>query len=384
MPFAVYLLGLAVFAQGTSEFMLSGLIPEIAGDLRVSVPTAGLLTSGFAVGMIVGAPLMAVLSLRWPRRRTLAIFLAAFVVVHVLGALTTSYEVLLATRVAGALANAGFWATALATANAMVASNAKARATSIVVGGVTVACVAGVPAGAWLGQQWGWRAAFWAVALISLPPLIAILRTIPAGRPEKANAGVRGELRSLRDVRLLVILLLGALVNGATFCAFTYLAPLFTTDTGLGEGWVPLLLALFGVGSFLGVTIGGRVGDTYPVQLLAIGMVALIVGWSLFAMTAGNAFATIVLVLIQGTLAFATGSTLISRVFYVADQAPTLAGGLATAAFNVGAAAGPWLGGIAIGTGSGFRAPLWVSAVLVVVALLVAMVAQGIRKRALR
>ncbi|MGV9539424.1 MFS transporter, partial [Streptosporangium sandarakinum] len=153
MPIVIYMLGLAVFAQGTSEFMLSGLIPEIAGDLGVSVPAAGTLTSAFAVGMIVGAPLMAVLSLRWPRRRALLVFLVAFTLVHVAGAVTADFGVLLVTRVVAALANAGFLAVGLATASGLAGPAAKGRATAVLLGGVTLACVAGVPAGAVLGMR---------------------------------------------------------------------------------------------------------------------------------------------------------------------------------------------------------------------------------------
>ncbi|ARX87492.1 chemotaxis protein [Streptomyces alboflavus] len=183
MPFVLYLLSLAVFAQGTSEFMLSGLVSDIAADMEVSVPAAGSLTSAFAVGMIVGAPLMAVLSLRWPRRRALLGFLVTFLLVHVVGALTTSYAVLLGTRVVGALANAGFLAVALATATTLVAPDAKGRATSILLGGTTLACVVGVPGGALLGQLWGWRAAFWAVALISVPAVVAVTKAVPPSAP---------------------------------------------------------------------------------------------------------------------------------------------------------------------------------------------------------
>jgi DHA1 family chloramphenicol resistance protein-like MFS transporter len=380
MPLALYLLGLAVFAQGTSEFMLSGLGPYIASDLHVSIPAAGSLTSAFAVGMIIGAPLMAMVSLRWSRRRSLLIFLVTFLLVHVLGAVTTSYGVLLATRVVGALANAGFLAVALVTATSMVGPNAKGRATSALLGGVTIACVLGVPAGALLGQLWGWRSAFWAVAIVSVPAIIAILRSVPAGAPDSGNTSARGELRSLRDPRLLVTLLLGALVNGATFCTFTYLAPLVTTVTEVGAAWVPAILALFGLGSFAGVSVGGRIADVRPVPLLLIGGVALLAGWVVFAVTAANPVAAIAFVFVQGTLSFAVGSTLISQVLYVATEAPTLAGGFATAAFNVGGAIGPWFGGIAIGAGLGFRSPLWVSALLVTLAFITAGVAQVVRR----
>ncbi|WP_335937326.1 Cmx/CmrA family chloramphenicol efflux MFS transporter [Streptomyces sp. PTD5-9] len=369
MPFAVYALGLAVFAQGTSEFMLSGLVSDIAVDLQVSIPAAGLLTSAFAVGMVVGAPLMALFSRAWPRRRALLFFLCVFGAAHVAGALTPGYGVLLAARVVGALANAGFWAVALATAVSLVGPEARARATSVVVGGVTVACVAGVPAGAALGGAWGWRSAFWAVALITVPAAVVIARTVPGTRPDAVPPRAGTELRALSRPRLLGTLLTSALVQGATFCAFSYLEPLATRVTGLGPGWVPVLLALFGLGSFAGVAVAGRVVDARPVALTSAGLVALAVGWAGLALLAGNAAATVGLVLVQGMFAFGTGTALISWVFRLGAEAPTLAGSFATSAFNVGGALGPWLGGLAIDAGLGFRSPLWVSALLMVLAL---------------
>ncbi|QIB42721.1 Cmx/CmrA family chloramphenicol efflux MFS transporter [Streptomyces aureoverticillatus] len=387
MPFVLYLLALAVFAQGTSEFMLSGLVSDIAADMEVSVPAAGSLTSAFAVGMIVGAPSMAVLSLRWSRRRALLGFLVTFLLAHVVGALTTSYAVLLGTRVVGALANAGFLAVALATATGLVAPDAKGRATSILLGGTTLACVAGVPGGALLGQLWGWRAAFWAVALLSVPAVIAVARAVPADARTattgtKAGSGTaRTELRALRSPRLLLTLLLGALVNGATFCVFTYLEPLATHVTGIGDAWVPALLALFGLGSSVGVALGGRFADTRPVPLLVGGTVALLAGWTALALTAGNPVAVVALAFTQGLLSFAVGSTLISQALYAATGAPTLAGGFATAALNIGAAVGPWAGGQAIAAGLGYRSPLWVSALLVTLALTTAGVALLARRR---
>lgn len=261
MPFALFLLGVAVFAQGTSEFMLSGLVPDIARDLGVSVPAAGALTSAFAVGMVVGAPLMAALTRRWSRRGALLGFLGVFLAVHVVGAVTGSFTVLVVTRVVGALANAGFLAVALVTAVALAEPEAKGRATSTLLGGVTLACVVGVPAGALIGQLWGWRAAFWAVTLVSLPAVAAVARSVPGGSGDSERPALRGELRALRSSRLRLTLLLGALVNGATFCTFTYLAPLVTTVTGLADGWVPVVLALFGAGSF----VGSESGDGSPI-----------------------------------------------------------------------------------------------------------------------
>ncbi|MFE3368301.1 MFS transporter [Streptomyces sp. NPDC059173] len=411
MPFAVYVLGLAVFAQGTSEFMLSGLLTGIAADLDVSLSAAGLLTSAFAVGMVVGAPLMALFSRAWPRRRALLLFLAVFVAVHAVGALTSSYGVLLATRFVGALANAGFWAVALSTAVAMVPGRLKGRAAAVVVGGVTIACVVGVPAGAVLGERWGWRSAFWAVAIVSLPAFAAVLRAIPGdrggrrGRPRRdcvegdaaavpgpasgsvpgavpgpvpasvpgpGLVSVRDELRVLTGPRLRPVLLTMALVQGATFCTFSYLEPLLTRETGLGAGWVPAALALFGAGAFAGVTLAGRYADARPLAVVATGMAGLTAGWSALALTAGSPVLALALVPLLGLLAFGTGTALITRVLGLATGAPTLAGAFSTAAFNLGATLGPWAGGLALDAGFGYRAPVGVSAALMALALLVA------------
>ncbi|MER6143926.1 Cmx/CmrA family chloramphenicol efflux MFS transporter [Streptomyces sparsogenes] len=381
MPFAVYMLGLAVFAQATSEFMLSGLVPDIAADLGVSIPQAGFLTSAFAIGMVVGGPLLAILTLRWPRRTALVAFLVAFAAAHVVGALTDDYGVLLATRIVGALANAGFWAVAAGAAVSMVEPGAKARAMSVVLGGVTLACVAGVPGGAVLGQLWGWRSAFWAVAGLSVAGLVAVLASIPAGRPDAPATGLRAELRALVGPQLLTAYAMNALVQGATFCTFTYLAPLLTEVSGYGDGWVPAMLVLFGLGAFVGITVGGRIADARPYPVLLAGMSALTLGWAVLALSAGGAVAVFALVFVQGMLAFGIAPALTSRTFYLAGGAPTLAGGFLTAAFNVGNTAGPWFGGLTIDAGLGFRAPVWTSALMMAVALGTLGLAAVLRRR---
>jgi DHA1 family chloramphenicol resistance protein-like MFS transporter len=378
MPFVLYLLGLAVFAQATSEFMLSGLGPDIARDLGVSIPATGWLTSAFALGMIAGAPAIAVLGTRWPRRRTLLVTLTVFLAVHVVGALTTDFTVLLVTRVLAALANAGFLAVALATAAGLVPPDAKGRATSVLLGGTTLACIVGVPAGAVLGRYLGWRSAFWAVAIVSLPALLGILRSVP-----NRVTGSAVLTRFRLSPRLTALLLLGALVNGATFCSFTYLSPVLTEVTGLAVGWVPALLALFGLGSFAGVTVAGRYADRRDERLVVVAGGALLLGWCAFALTAAYVVPTLALVLVQGALSFAVGSTLIAYALYAGAESPVLTGGLATAALNVGAAAGPVLGGLAIEQ-AGYRAPVWVSAAMVASALCVGGVGQVWVRRAAR
>ncbi len=282
--------------------MLSGLTPDIAAELGVSVGDAGLLTSAFAVGMVVGAPSMVALARRWSRRGALPAFLVAFVGVHAVGALTDSFEVLLVTRVVAALADAGFLAVALTAAVAMVAQDAKGRATSMLLGGVTLACVVGVPVGALLGQLPGRRAAFWAVAAVSVPALVAVARSVPAGAAERGvpAPSLRGELRSLRGPRLLPVLLPGAPVNARPSAPSTCLAPLVTEVTGLGDRWVPVVLALFGLGAFVGVRTGGRYADRCPRLVVGAGGGALCLGWGALALGAGEPVLACGLVLVQG------------------------------------------------------------------------------------
>ncbi|MGW7572034.1 Cmx/CmrA family chloramphenicol efflux MFS transporter [Streptomyces tendae] len=375
MPLPLYLLAVAVCAMGTSEFMLAGLVPDIASDLGVGVGTAGTLTSAFAIGMVVGAPLVAALARSRPRRAGLLAFVLAFAAAHAVGALTTSFPVLVATRVVAALANAGFLAVALTAAAALVPADRKGRALAVLLSGTTVATVAGVPGGALLGTLLGWRATFWAVALLCLPAALGVLAGIPAGRARDAAAegpSLSVELAQLRTGRLLLVMLLGALVNASTFAGFTFLAPVVTDTAGLGELWVSVALVLFGAGSFVGVTVAGRLSDRRPAAVLAVGGPLLLIGWPALAVLADRPVALLTVVFVQGALSFALGSTLIARVLYEAAGAPTMAGSYATAALNVGAVVGPLVAAGTLGTTSGDLGPIWASGFLVAVALLVA------------
>ena len=343
MPFSLYLLALAVFAMGTSEFMLSGLLPAIAADFDVSVGMAGLLTSAFAAGMAVGAPLMAVLARTWSPRLSLFGFVVVFLVAHVAGAATTSFAVLLVSRVLAALANAGFLAVALTTAAALVPPQRRGRALAVLLSGTTVATIAGVPGGSLLGTALGWRATFLAVAVLCVPAAIGVLRGIPAHREHVAPPALRPELAELAKPRLALVIVLAVLVNAVTFGHFTFLAPVVTDVAGLSEWWVPVALVLFGVGSFLGVTIGGRLADTSPRPVVAFGGPLVLAGWVSLDVLGREPILLLVLVFVLGALSFAVGSTLIARVLHHASGAPTMAGSYATAAFNVGAAIGPML-----------------------------------------
>ncbi|MFI7532979.1 Cmx/CmrA family chloramphenicol efflux MFS transporter [Streptosporangium sp. NPDC049376] len=372
MPLPVYLLSMAIFAMGTSEFMLAGLLPDIAADLGVPVATAGLLTPAFAAGMVVGAPLTAGLARRWPRRAGLLGLLGLFLVTHVAGALTGDFTVLFVTRFLAALANAGFLAVALTTATGMVPADRRGRALAVLLGGVTIATVAGVPGGALLGTLLGWRATFWVVAALCVPSALGVVLGVPPGtaRPDGPVPDLRRELAELRRPRLVLVLSLGALVNAATFGTFTFLAPIVTGVAGLDPLWVPVVLVLFGVGSFIGVTVAGRLSDRRPGLVVAVAGPSLLCGWVVLGLTAVHPAALLVLALVQGALSFGLGSTLIARVLHEAPGAPTMAGSYATAALNVGAVAGPALAAATLATGSAGTGPVWVSGALVATALL--------------
>ncbi|WP_404286016.1 Cmx/CmrA family chloramphenicol efflux MFS transporter [Glutamicibacter arilaitensis] len=379
MPFALYILALAVFVMGTSEFMLAGLLPAIATELDVPLGTAGLLTSAFAIGMVLGAPIMAAFARRWPPRLTLLICLLLFAGSHVIGAMTPQFSILLITRVLSALANAGFLAVALSAATTLVPANQKGRALSILLSGTTLATIAGVPAGALLGSALGWRATFWAIVLLCVPALLGVLRgfTPVTGRlvPGSSAPRLRVELGELAKPRLILAMALGALVNGGTFTAFTFLAPVVTESAGLADGWISVALVTFGIGSFLGVTVAGRLSDQHSGLVLGVGGPLLLAGWIALSLVASHPLALMILVFIQGVLSFGVGSTLITRVLYAASRAPTIGGSYATAALNVGAAAGPAIGGYGLATSVGLLAPIWVASVLAAIALLIMLLA---------
>ncbi|MFI5771327.1 Cmx/CmrA family chloramphenicol efflux MFS transporter [Streptomyces sp. NPDC051658] len=369
MPLAVYILGLSVFALGTSEFMLSGLLPPIADDMNVSIPRAGLLISAFAIGMVIGAPLLAVATLRLPRRTTLIALISVFGLGQVAGALAPTYEVLFASRVVSAFACAGFWAVGAAVAIAMVPVNSRARAMAVMIGGLSIANVLGVPLGAFLGENLGWRSAFWAVGAASAVALVGVTTLIPRIPLPEQKPRLKQEMSIYRDRQVWLSIVITALAAGGVFCAFSYLAPLLTDVAGLDSGWVPTVLALFGIGALVGTTIGGRVADAHLFGVLMTGIAASTVFLVALALFASNQVAAIGLSFLLGLSAFYTAPALNARMFNVAGAAPTLAGATTTAAFNLGNTGGPWLGGTVIDADFGFAATAWAGAAMTVLAL---------------
>ncbi|WP_069817333.1 Cmx/CmrA family chloramphenicol efflux MFS transporter [Streptomyces sp. TP-A0874] len=381
MPIAVYVLGLSVFALGTSEFMLSGLLPPIAEDMEVTIPQAGLLISAFAIGMVVGAPLLAIATLRLPRRTTLVALLAAFGVGQVAGALAPDYPLLFASRVVSALACAGFWAVGSAVAIAMVPVTSRARAMAVMIGGLSVANVLGVPAGAFLGEHLGWRSAFWAVAAASAVALVGVVTLVPAIPLPAERPRVRTELMVFRQRQVWLAIATVALAAGGTFCFFSYLAPLLTEVAGLAEHWVPMVLGLFGIGAVIGAAIGGRVADAHLFGVLLTGTGASTLLLVTAGLTAGLPVVIVAVSFLLGISAFYTAPALNARMFNVAGAAPTLAGATTTAAFNLGNTGGPWIGGTVIDADLGFAATGWAGAVLTALALGTAAVSLRYQRR---
>ncbi|GAA2292837.1 MFS transporter [Streptomyces kunmingensis] len=381
MPLAVYILGLSVFALGTSEFMLSGLLPAVADDMDVTIPQAGLLISAFAIGMVVGAPLLAVATLRLPRRTTLITLISLFGLGQIAGALAPTYAILFTSRVVSALACAGFWAVGAAVAIAMVPVNQRARAMAVMIGGLSIANVLGVPAGAFLGDGLGWRAAFWAVGAASAIALVGIVTLVPPIPVPAERPQLKKELAIYRDRQVWLSVAITALAAGGVFCAFSYLSPLLTDVAGLPESWVPLVLGLFGIGALVGTTIGGRIADAHLFGVLLTGITASTVFLAALALLGHFEIAAVALSFLLGLSAFYTAPALNARMFNVAGAAPTLAGATTTAAFNLGNTGGPWLGGTVIDADLGYPATAWAGGAMTVVALALTAVSLRLHRR---
>ncbi|WP_406630707.1 Cmx/CmrA family chloramphenicol efflux MFS transporter [Amycolatopsis sp. WGS_07] len=368
LPAAVYLLGLSLFAMGSSEFLISGVLPGIASDLRVSLPSAGALISAFAVGVLAGAPPLAVLTLHWPRRATLLASQALFVAAIALGMLTSSYWILMVARVISGVAYAGFWAVAMTTAVSLVPPDRTARALSVVVSGLSLAMVVGGPAGTVISGLAGWRAGFWAVAIATAATAVAVWLTLrQPGQDGGPEPDLKAELRTMKQPRLWVAFGTTIATTAAYMVTFGYLGAMVTETSGLSESWVPAVLSLFGIGAFVGLTIGGRVADRFPFRVLAAGIAGMIVFSVALAALAAQPAAAIPLVFLLGVAAFLVNPAVIGRVYTIAAGAPTLAGATNVSAFQLGITLAPLAGGLAIGAGFGLASVCWVGAAIAVV-----------------
>lgn len=368
LPFVVLVLAAGTFLTGTTEFVIAGLLPEIAADLDVSVSDAGLLITAFAVGMTFGAPAMAIATLRLPRRSTLVLALVVFSLGHVVAALSSSFTIVLAARVVTALATGAFWSVGAVVAARAAGPTATSRALALLLGGLNVANVVGVPLGSWLGQLSDWRAPFWVLAALSAVAAAVIGRFIPDEHRREVPS-VRAEFAALRQGR--VWLALGAIVflMGGVLATYTYISPLLTERAGIPTAAVPLVLTGYGVGALLGTTVGGRLGDRRPLATLITAAAASTLVLLLLVFLSTNPVVTVVLVTAMGVTGFAAAPVLGAVVVRFADSAPTLASALSSSSSNVGIALGSWAAGVALASPLGQAGPPLVGTALVALTL---------------
>lgn len=381
MPRVVTVLASIVFVLGTSEFVVAGLLPGMAADLGVTIPQVGYLISGFAAGMVVGAPLAAVATLRLPRRTTLVAMLVAVTGLHVLGASTDGYPLLMAVRVLTAVATGGFWSVAAVVTVSSVGPGDRARALARLLAGLTVSNVVGIPLGTVVGQQFGWRATFWLIAVLAAAGVAGVVALVPRSAGGAGGRRLSAELAAFRRPRLWLALATTALYQAGMIAMPVYLAPLLAGVAGLAPGWVPVVQFGTGVGSLAGVLLGGRVADRYPWPTLFAALAGGAVLLGTLGATAAVPGAAPVLAVGLGFVAFVAAAPLNARVFALAGAAPTLASATNTSAFNVGNALGPALGGLAIAAGWGLTSPPLIGAGLLVAAMLVAGVSVGCDRR---
>ncbi|BFG72389.1 MFS transporter [Paraburkholderia terrae] len=368
MPIPLLALAISAFAIGTTEFVIMGLLPEVAKDLAVSLPSAGLLVSGYALGVAVGAPLLAIVTSKMPRKLALQLLMGVFIVGNVLCAIASDYSVLMIARVVTSFAHGSFFGIGAVVAASLVPQEKRASAIALMFTGLTLANVLGVPFGTFIGQQFGWRVAFWIVAAFGVLSLAGVTALVP-NRHDTGPASLGHEVRVLKDPQVWIALTMTVLGFGGVFVVFTYIAPILEQVSGFTPHGVTLILVLFGVGLTVGNTIGGKLADRSLMPSLMGILIALAVVMAVFAHTSHSQIAAAVTVFIWGIAAFATVPPLQMRVVEKAKAAPNLASTLNIGAFNVGNAGGAWLGGLAISHGYGLDALPYVAALVALAAL---------------
>ena len=382
MPLPVYALTAGAFGIGTTEFVIMGLLMQVAADLQVSLPMAGLLISGYALGVFAGAPLLTLATRRLPRKTVLVALMVVFTLGNLACALAPSYELLMAARVVTSLAHGTFFGVGAVVATHLVSEDRKASAISVMFTGLTVATLLGVPAGAWLGLQHGWRSTFWAVAAIGVVATLVIAMLVPADRDAPQASNVRAELEVVSRMPVLLGLLMTVLGFGGMFAVYTYIQPLLTQVTGFADVAVSPILLVFGVGMIIGNLLGGRLADRGVPRALIITLLALTLAMGLMTFALHSRVAMVLFAGLLGAAAFATVSPLQLWVLQRAGGAQSLASSLNIGAFNLGNAFGAWLGGAVIARGLGLEALPWVGALVPLSAAVVAWIAiRGERTR---
>ena len=373
LPHGVYLLAFSLFAMGSAEFLLAGVLPAVAADIGVSLAAAGGLITAFAVGVVLGGPPFAVVSLRWPRRTALVLTQLVFAGGIAAGLVVGSYSALLVTRFVAGLAYAGFFAVAAVTAVGLAAPDRAARASGVVVSGLSLAMVLGGPAGTLVGYRTSWQGGFWLVVALTLAAAAAVAVAMPRTAAAR-EPGIRRELETMRQPRLWLVLLATLLSTAAYMITYSYLAELLVRVTGIPEAWIAVVLVLFGLGAYAGLAVGGRIADRRPHAALVAGSTGIAACSVLIAVLAEHAVAVVPLVLLLGVAGFVLNPAVYGRVFRIAADAPTLAGATTVSAFQLGISLVPLMAGLALGAGAPVTAVAWIGAGLAAVTIPVVLV----------
>lgn len=381
MPAGLIALALGGFGIGLTEFVITGLLPEVAADYGVTETTAGWLVTGYALAVIVGALGLTAATTRLPRKPVLLGLLVLFIVGNTLSAIAPTYEVMMSGRVIAALCHGAFFGIGSVVAANMVERSKRASAVALMFTGLTASNVLGVPFGTFLGQALGWRSTFWAIVAIGVVALVGVLVLVPTVRVTESPSLAR-ELGAFRSGQVWLSLGMTVLGYGGMFGAFTYIAYTLTSVSGFPSSAVPWLLVVFGVGLFVGNFVGGKLAARSIDRTLLIVLVALTVVLGLFALVATSPVLTVIALVLMGAFGFATVPALQTRVMQYADHAPTLASGANIAAFNLGNALGAWIGGLTIAAGLGYTSPIWAGAGITLAAVALTLVAMGAVRRA--
>ncbi|MET3509699.1 MULTISPECIES: MFS transporter [Plantibacter] len=384
MPLGLIALALGGFGIGLTEFVIMGLLPEVAADFSVSEAAAGWLISGYALAVVVGALALTAAVTRLPKKPVLLALMVLFIAGNLVSALAGDYQVMLAGRILAALSHGAFFGIGSVLAAAMVPAHRQAGAIAIMFTGLTAANVLGVPFGTLLGQHFGWRSTFWAITVIGVIAFIGILTLVPKPKRDGAPASLLAELRAFRSGQVWLSIAVTVLGYGGMFGAFTYIAYTLTEVSGFASITVPWLLILFGVGLLVGNIVGGKAADRNIDRTLIVVIAVLTVILVIFAATAQSPVATVIALVLMGGFGFATVPGLQMRVMRYASAAPTLASGANIAAFNLGNALGAWLGGVTITAGLGYTSPIWAGAAITLLGLIVIIGASSAAKRARR
>lgn len=359
LTLALAALALGGFAIGTTEFVAMGLLPQIADGVGISVPTGGHVVSAYALGVVAGAPVLAAVGAKLPRRRLLIGLMAFYAFANVLSAVAPSYGLLLLGRFAAGLPHGAYFGVAALVAADLAGPERRGRAVARVMMGLTVANVVGVPFATWLGQALGWRAAFVAGGAIAAVTAVAVRRVVPYSAPDR-TATVKREMSALKRPQVLLAAATGAIGGGGMFAVYSFITPILTERSGLDLALVPVALAVWGLGMVTGGLLGGRLVDWAPRGTVLGAFLAMAAMFALFGLTSLHPVTAILTLYLLG-LALVVPAGLQLRLMDVAGDAQTLAASLNHSAFNAANALGAWIGGVVLAAGLGLAAPMWVA-----------------------